>query len=191
MAKSKIMYIIDNDFEGAKDRLEQSNNRWRAYWFDCCSTIFNNCKNLAKTYILDPINLIVIKIAKVIKKKQSEKPTTSHTYLIKMFDDCGKWVFTKIGKADIINKRMSGLKRTTYKKQNVQIGDIEIIKTYELPNDDLAQVLESFMRNYFRTTKTDKEFFPNDRFEAFEPTQKDFEVFEQYYNLTVANAVAL
>lgn len=185
--KSKAELIDTNDFEGARNRFENANGRWKKHWFDCCQQIFNSCKEWAKKYILDPITQTIHAIEEMIKKVKPKKEGTSHTYLIKMYDDCGKWVYTKIGKANVLKDRLNRLRKEHYNKENVQIADIEIIKTYELPNDDLAQVLESFMRNYFRKNKSEN-FHPNDRFDAFEPTEEDFAVFENYYQLTVANA---
>ena len=187
MSKSKADLIASNDFENAKIKFENANGRWKSHWFDCCEQIMNNCKDWAKKYILDPIAMTITKIAEMIKKVKPKKEKNSHTYLIKMFDTNGNWVFTKIGKADSVSKRMNDFKNHEYKRNNVTIGNTEIIKTYELPNDDLAQVLESFMRNFFRRTKSEN-YYPNDRFDAFEPTAEDLEVFEKYYQITLANA---
>lgn len=187
MSKSKAELIESNDFESAKIKFENSNARWKSHWFDCCRQIMNRCKEWAKKYILDPINMAIVAIGDMIKKVKPKKETISHTYLIKMFDTTGKWIFTKIGKADSIEKRMRDFKNHEYKRNNVTIGTTEIIKSYELPNDDLAQILESFMRNFFRKNK-DVNYYPNDRFDAFEPTEEDLNTFERYYQLTLANA---
>ena len=82
---------------------------------------------------------------------------------------------------------MREFKNHEYKRNKVVIANTEIIKAYELPNDDLAQVLERFMCNFFRRNK-DVNYYPNDRFDAFEPTNEDLEVFERYYQLTLTNA---
>lgn len=187
MSKSKADLIADNDFESAKEKFDNANGRWKSHWFDCCRQIMANCKEWAKVYILDPINMVIVKIGEMIKKIKPKKDGVSHTYLIKMFDTNGNWVFTKIGKADKMGKRMKDFENHEYKRNNVTIAATEIIKEYELPNDDLAQILESFMRNFFRKTKTEK-YYPNDRFDAFEPTKEDLDTFERYYQLTLANA---
>lgn len=187
MSKSKAELIKSNDFESAKERFENSNGRWKSHWFDCCQQIMSNCKEWAKKYIIDPINMVIVAIGEMIKKVKPKKENVSHTYLIKMFDTAGNWIFTKIGKADSIEKRMRDFRNHEYKRNNVIIGTTEIIKAYELPNDDLAQILESFMRNFFRRNK-DVNYYPNDRFDAFEPTEEDLNTFERYYQLTLANA---
>ena len=187
MSKSKAVLIATNDFENAKIKFENANSRWKAHWFDCCQQIMTNCKEWAKKYILDPITMTITKIVEMIKKVKPKEEKNSHTYLIKMFDTKGNWIFTKIGKADSIEKRMKDFKNHEYKRNKVTIGATEIIKAYELPNDDLAQILESFMRNFFRKNK-DVNYYPNDRFDAFEPTEEDLNTFERYYQLTLANA---
>ena len=179
-------YVSTNDFEGAKERFDNANKRWKSHWFEACEEIFNACKDWAKKYILDKINKVILVIGDFITKKRPKEEGTSNTYLIKMFDEAGNWVFTKIGKANVIAKRMYGLLKHEYKRGGpVKISNIEIVKSYQLPNDDLAQVLESLMRAYFRKTR---KFIPNDRFEAFEPTAEDLQVFENNYNLVMANA---
>lgn len=179
-------YVSSNDFEGAKERFDNANKRWKTHWFEACEEIFNACKDWAKKYILDKINKVILVIGEFITKKRPKEEGTSNTYLIKMFDEAGNWVFTKIGKANVIAKRMQGLLKHEYKRGGtVKISNIEIVKSYQLPNDDLAQVLENLMRHYFRKTR---KFIPNDRFEAFEPTAEDLQVFENNYNLVMANA---
>lgn len=181
--KSASQYISSNDFEGAAERLESANGRWQGHWFNVCQTIMNNCKEWAKKYILDPITKTVRTIGEMVKKKQPKNVSQeSYTYLIKLFDEAGNWVYTKIGKANNVKQRMNQIRKEKYLGGN---GSVEIIKTYTLPNDDLAQVLESFMRGFFRKTR---ELIPNDRFEPFDPSEEDFAVFEQYYQITLANA---
>lgn len=185
MSKSASYYIENNDFEGAKLKFENSNARWLNHWFDACKTIYENCKEWSKKYVLDPIAKTISAIKDYITKKKPNKNSVSNTYLIKMFDICGNWVFTKIGKADVLSNRLNKLSSQYYARDGVQIGKVEIIKYYEVPNDDCAQILESLMRNYFRKTKR---HIPNDRFEPFDPTEEDMQMFENYYNLTLANA---
>ena len=179
-------YVSSNDFEGAKERFDNANKRWKSHWFEACEEIFNACKDWAKKYILDKVNQVILIIGEFVTKRRPKEEGTSNTYLIKMFDEAGKWVFTKIGKANVIAKRMQGLLQHEYKRGGrVKISNIEIVKSYQLPNDDLAQVLESLMRAYFRKSH---KYIPNDRFEAFEPSAEDLQVFENNYNLVMANA---
>lgn len=189
MASAKDM-IENNDFESAYEKMKNSNNsRWRLHWFNTCVTIAKKCKDWLSKYVIDPITQtieeITVYITHKIKPKNADEK--SNTYLIKMFDTCGNWVFTKIGKANDLKRRMAEFRKTKYTRQNIEIGDVEIIKSYEVPTDDSAQVLESFMRGYFKKAKPTLKFYPNDRFDAFEPTEEDLKQFEAYYNLTVEN----
>lgn len=188
MASAREM-IANNDFENAYINFKNSNKRWKKHWFDTCFKIATQCKEWLSKYIFDPILQTIeeFKVTIVNKIKPRNTNEKSNTYLIKMFDTCGNWVFTKIGKANDLKRRMSEFRKTTYTRQNIEIGDVEIIKSYEVPTDDSAQVLESFMRGYFKKTKSNLNFYPNDRFDAFEPTQEDLNVFEKYYNLTIEN----
>lgn len=179
-------YVSSNDFEGAKERFDNANKRWKSHWFEACEEIFNACKDWAKKYILDKVNKVILAIGEFItKKRPKDEEATSNTYLIKMFNDAGEWVFTKIGKANVVAKRMRDFINHEYKRDGVVISNVEIVKSYQVPNDDLAQVLESLMRAYFRKSH---KYIPNDRFEAFEPTTEDLQVFENNYNLVMANA---
>lgn len=188
MASAKEM-IKNNDFESAYEKMKNSkDSRWYLHWFETCETIAQNCKDWLLKYVIDPISHTIEEISNFIHKARPKDPNAkSNTYLIKMFDSCGNWVFTKIGKANDLKRRMSEFRKTKYSRQNIEIGDVEIIKSYEVPNDDSAQVLESFMRGYFKKAKPNLRFYPNDRFDAFEPTAEDLEQFETYYNLTVEN----
>ena len=91
-------------------------------------------------------------------------------YIINMYDENDKWVFTKIGKSKNLLKRFQTLERQYYAKDNIQIMRVEPVYTFNVKNDDLAQVLESFIRNLFRKTR---DFIPNDRFKPFEPSEEE------------------
>lgn len=189
VTKSMKQCIKQSDLITALKNYENTSPNWKKRWFDTCYEIAQKTKDIfnsiLKQYIFDPVEKVITKIAEQVKKTVSKKcKNGSHTYLIKMFDENGKHVFTKIGKADNLKRRMSEFVNHEYKRQNKIISAVEIIKEYCLPSDDLAQVLESFMRNYFRKNRKE-EFYPNDRFSAFEPNENDLMAFDRYYNLTV------
>ena len=175
MAKSSTTYINENDFEGAKARFEQSTARWKQHWFDTCMEIFENCAEWGKKYILDPVNrtitAVIEKAKKTISRVIKKHDGTSNVYLIKMFDTDGDYVFLKGGKADDITKRLRDLSRQEYKRDNVQIDRVEIIKTWELPNSHLAesfeQALHAYLCNFFDN-------IPNDRYYPQELTAEQF-----------------
>lgn len=104
-------------------------------------------------------------------------------YIINMYDENDKWVFTKIGKSKNLLKRFQTLERQYYAKDNIQIMRVEPVYTFNVKNDDLAQVLESFIRNLFRKRH---DFIPNDRFKPFEPSEEEWKQMERYYKLVCA-----
>ena len=185
MAKlTKDEIIEGNNYEVGMERLENATNkRWINYWFDCLEQIYHKCEEFAKKYVLDPIKKTVVALVKKVKATKNVD-NGSNTYFIKIFDEVGNWIYNKIGKGNDVIKRLNQQKGHTY-KEGTTFGSYEIIKSYHLPTDDLALVLESFMRNHFRKNHT---LIPNDRFNAFEPTEEDLQAFEDYYNLVVANA---
>ena len=104
-------------------------------------------------------------------------------YIINMYDENDKCVFTKIGKSKNILRRFQKLERQYYATQDIQIARIEPVHIFNVKNDDLAQVLESFIRNLFRKTR---DFIPNDRFKPFTPSEEEWKEMERYYKLVCA-----
>ena len=104
-------------------------------------------------------------------------------YIINMYNENDKCVFTKIGKSKNILRRFQKLERQYYATQDIQIARIEPVHVFNVKNDDLAQVLESFIRNLFRKTR---DFIPNDRFKPFTPSEEEWKEMERYYKLVCA-----
>lgn len=100
-----------------------------------------------------------------------------------MYNENDEWIFTKIGKSNNVIKRFQKLERQYYAAQDVQIMRVEPIHIFDVKNDDLAQVLESFFRNLFRKTR---DFIPNDRFKPFTPSEEEWKEMERYYKLVCA-----
>lgn len=175
MAKSAKQYIEENDFEGALKRYDECYVRWQEHWFNTCYTIANNCKIWFDKYIFDPINKVIEKITKRKAKFQLPK---SYTYLIKMYDENDNYVFTKCGKTNNLNRRFKELSKKHYKVQDIKISRIEVVKTWELPNDHLAESMENEAKAYF------SQFFfhyPKDRFEPIEFIEDDFRELDKRY----------
>ena len=188
MAHNWKWYVKNNDFEGCLERFNAANKGWKKHWFSVLEDIYNNCKEWSKKYILDPVEMVVITISDCIKKTTKKvqnlvNGANSHTYLINMYDEEDNLVFTKIGKADNINKRFRTLERQYYATQGIQIARVEPVHIFDVKNDDLAQVLESFIRNLFRKTR---DFIPNDRFKPFTPSEEEWKEMERYYKLVCA-----
>lgn len=104
-------------------------------------------------------------------------------YIANMYDENDKWIFTKIGKSKNLLKRFQTLERQYYAKDNIQIMRVEPVHVFNVKNDDLAQVLESFIRNLFRKTR---DFIPNDRFKPFTPSEEEWKEMKRYYKLVCA-----
>ena len=114
------------------------------------------------------------------KEIEEWEKAKSIVYIINMYDENDKCVFTKIGKSKNILRRFQKLERQYYATQDIQIARIEPVYVFNVKNDDLAQVLESFIRNLFRKTH---DFIPNDRFKPFTPSEEEWKEMERYYKL--------
>ena len=175
-------FIRNNDFEGAKEKLEQARPRWIQHWFDTCEIIFNSCAEWSKKYILDPINRIITKIKnnRIVKNVYEG---VSHTYIIKMYDDNNNYVFLKVGKANDVDVRMRQLCKKGYVDTNIE--DVEILKTWELPAPELAEMLEKYIQYKLKQKYTR---IPNDRFVPIELSSEQMVELENYYNAIIALA---
>lgn len=176
--KSNTMnwYVVNNDFEGAVERWLNTSANWKKKWFQTCETIFNNCKEWAKTYILNPIDNSIKKIHGILTKRKSKYSdiiqvaegvdlldnAKEKCYLFSFFDDKDNLVCSKIGTTTrTVRERLKEeLNSSTYKN----IGCIRAVinKVYdcgELP----AEGLESYFRaSYIK--KYPQSFKKNDRF---------------------------
>ena len=125
----------------------------------------------------------LIEYSQRFKEIEEWEKAKSIVYIIDMYDENDKCVFTKIGKSKNILRRFQKLERQYYATQDVQIARIEPVHVFNVKNDDLAQVLESFIRNLFRKTR---DFIPNDRFKPFTPSEEEWKEMERYYKLVCA-----
>lgn len=172
---TRIDYIRENDFEGAKERFESANNRWKQHWFDVCVEIAERAKGWLMKYVLDPIALTIEKVKSVVKKSKE-----SHVYLIKMFDENNDYVFLKAGKADILENRFKQLIGKRYSGNNTLITGIEVIKTWTLPTNHLAEAFEQLIHAYLSKLFYN---YPNDRYDPVELTDEHFAEIERRYEL--------
>lgn len=125
----------------------------------------------------------LIEYSQMHKEIEEWKKAECIVYIINMYDENDKCVFTKIGKSKNILRRFQKLERQYYATQGIQIARIEPVHVFDVKNDDLAQVLESFIRNLFRKTR---DFIPNDRFKPFTPSEEEWKEMERYYKLVCA-----
>ena len=117
------------------------------------------------------------------KEIEEWKKANCIVYIINMYDANDKCVFTKIGKSNNVLKRFQKLERQYYSAQDIQIMRVEPVHIFNVKNDDLAQALESFIRNLFRKTR---DFIPNDRFKPFTPSEEEWKEMKRYYKLVSA-----
>lgn len=181
--KAAHMCISDNDFISAKERFDCSNARWKGYWFETCYTIAKNNPQYLEKFLFNEEELTIIKVKRVVKYSDV---APSHTYLIDLLDKKEEVVFTKVGKADKISKRLNQIIDKGYKE--AQIDDIKILKIFEMPTDDLAEALESLIKNYIKKHKN-VGYYPKDRFTPFAPSEEDYKAFEKIYNLILEIAL--
>ena len=178
-------YIANNDFEGAKTRLENTSPCWRGRWFQVCQTIFNNCTDWAEHYILDPIKKAIIAIGKKIHKTLAKvrQVDTAYVYIAKIYDPDDNWIYTKIGKAVDVSKRFKQIVGKGYAHQKV--GRVEAIQLFEMASEDKALTLESAIRHYLIHDRNHT-LIPNDRFAPFTPTAEDMTKFEHLREIVTA-----
>lgn len=180
--KSCTDYIRNNDFIGAKERFDKSYTNWRKHWFDTCYEIATRNPQYFEKYLFNEEELTIIKV-KVVVKYTDTAP--SHTYLIDLLNEKEEKVFTKVGKADIVDKRLNQILRKGYREAEVE--DVNILKVFDLPSDDLAEALESLIKYYIKKNKN-VGYYPQDRFTPFIPSVEDYEEFERLYNLILSVA---
>lgn len=155
-------YIALGDFEGAKEKFDSANNRWKNHWFNTCVTIAKQFGEWATKYLIDPINRTITAIGSYVKKRSPKvNEEESSVYLIEMYDDHNSHVFNKVGKANDLKARLSTLSKQLYRRSNTQISRIRIIKTWTLPTNHLA---ESFEQLLHADMSKRYENIPNDRY---------------------------
>jgi hypothetical protein len=173
---SMATYIVLDDFEGAVERFLQTSARWKKAWFEVCEQIYNNNKEWAKKYILNPVDRSIKKLTKIITKRKTKYSETiqiaegvdlldqakEKCYLFTFFDENDNLVCSKVGTTTrtVIQRLKEELRSNTYKK----IGCVKAVvdRVYdcgEIP----AEGLESYFRAMY-IRKYPQSFKKNDRF---------------------------
>lgn len=196
MAKNMEWYIKNNDFEGAKERLETTSSNWKKRWFEVCETIFRNCKELAKKYILNPLNKTISEIGAILtlsKRKSIKYQETIQVengvdlldnaiqkcYLFSFYDEFDNLICSKVGTTirTVRQRLKEELNSKTYKDMGcVRAVVHRVYDCGELP----AEGLESYFRAKY-IKKYPNSFKKNDRFinEFFDLVQAD-KIAEKY-----------
>ena len=180
MSKSAHMCIIDNDFISAKERYDATNGRWLAYWFNACYTIAKANPEYLSKYLFNEETLEITRVKVVVKYTDT---AVSHTYLVDLLNEHEERVFTKVGKANSVGKRLTQIIDRGYREE--EVSDVKILKVYEMPSDDLAEAFESLIKHYIKQNKI-VGYYPQDRFTPCNFTEDDFEHFENMYNSLIA-----
>ena len=170
-------YIKENDFEGAKERFEKSERRWRKHWYNTCLEIARKVRFWLRKYVFDPIALT---IRELTEADQVDEPCT---YLIRMYDEDGEYTYLKAGKAKILEDRLQTLRGKHYKRENIKIGEVEVIKTWKLPTEHLAEAFEQVVHHYLSTIYNN---IPNDRYDPVELTEEQFAEIDRRYEMMTA-----
>ena len=174
MAKSMKWYIENNDFEGALGRFNSTTPSWKDRWFDTCEQIYNNCKELAKQYVLNPIERTIQKVVTVATRTFTERITaieqacdlkdesSQKCYLFTFYDANDKMVCSKIGTTTraVLKRLKEELQSKTYKDMGCVRAVIN--RVYDCGNLP-AEGLESYFRATYIKRYPDS-FKKNDRF---------------------------
>ena len=170
-------YIANNDFEGAKERFDTTSPTWKKRWFEVCYKIFNSCKELAKKYVLNPLDYSIHKIGEVVAKRRTKyadkimlsddcpsllDEATQKCYLFTFYNENNELVCSKVGTTirGVRQRLTEELRSDTYKKMGcVRAVVHRVYDCGRIP----AEGLESFFRaEYIR--KYPDSFKKNDRF---------------------------
>ena len=176
--KSMGWYVANNDFEGAMDRWTTTSARWKKEWFGICKTIFDKCKEWAKTYILNPIEYTIQKVSQI---KTTTKRVSKYVdkiqvangvdlldnakekcYLFTFFDEEDNLVCSKVGTTTrtVLKRLQEELRSKTY----IRLGCVRAVvnRVYDC-GDIPAEGLESYFRAMY-IRKHPQSFLKNDRF---------------------------
>lgn len=176
MNKSMSWYVANNDFEGAVERFESTNARWKGAWFDTCEQIFKKCKEWATSYILNPIEKTIKKIVKIVTPRKTKYSETiqilegvdlldeanEKCYLFRFLNDENEMVCSKVGTTTrkVLQRLKEELRSNTYKNLGCTKAIIE--RVYDC-GDIPAEGLESYFRAKYIKKYPDS-FKKNDRF---------------------------
>lgn len=175
--KSMQDYIRDDDFLGAVDRLNSTNNTWRKRWFEVCRTIYEKSMEWAKEYVLDPIECAVRRVKSLktyvpkVRKADIQvadgcnlfnENRAQKCYLIEFFDENDHSICAKVGTTvrKVQQRIREELSSDTYKKMGaVRCVIHRVYDCGEIP----AEGLESYFRAMY-IRKYPQSFQKNDRF---------------------------
>lgn len=186
MAKSAKRCIETNDFEEAVYRYNNTYKNWKDHWWETCVTIYDNCAEWAKKYIIDPIHRIIKKINTWVRKEtvccnicnddkdwltwnkieinwaceDKSNNGIQSCYLVEFLDENKNIIFSKVGTTTRkVYQRMKEECRQYTKKFPIRYCKINRVYILNKP----AEVLESAFRALYGNKYPDK-YLRNDRF---------------------------
>lgn len=149
-------YIDQNDLEGAYNRFCITYANWKDHWWAVVEEIWTNCKDWAKKFMLDPIKRVLRKREIIEFKGCADAQITyeceAHgvgAYIVKHYDADSNLLWTKVGKADDVEKRLRQHLRQDYKGTAVFA---KCIAFYPCNNPDHALSMENLLRYHFNKT---------------------------------------
>lgn len=118
-----------------------------------------------------------------IDKMKDYKAGHQFAYLMYLYQaDEISPVYLKVGKSGNINARQQQL------IDQYNLSKIEVIKTFEFDDGDTAEMMESFMRKFYKIKYQGKNFTPKDRFEGGICADEELTYFEKKARLIAAAA---
>lgn len=175
-------YIDKNDLEGAYNRYATAYRNWKEHWWSVVEEIWKTCTEWAKKFILDPV-------AKVLQKREEAKCRGRKSdaqimyeceargmgaYIVKHYDSENNLLWTKVGKADNVVKRLREHLKKDYKGVAVFA---KCVGFYSAKNSDHALSIENVLRNHFNKNHA---LLGHDRFPTLEEvTAEDLTVLDE------------
>ena len=175
-------YIDKNDLEGAYHRFRTAYKNWKSHWWSVVEEIWNTCKDWATKFVLDPIKQVLLERDMVKHRGRKSDAQVAYmceaygtgAYIVQHYDVDNNLLWTKVGKADKVEKRLREHLNKDYKGTAVFA---RCIAFYSCKDSDHALSMENLLRNHFN-----KRFalLGHDRFpDLTEVTAEDIETLDE------------
>ena len=155
-------------FEEAKERYENTTNRWKDQWWAVICEIWDTCHEWRDKYELDKIaKTIIEKVKKVINGIIEKVPIvfakgTKLCYLFKFYDENGDLLFSKVGTTERTIMRRLREEIRYYQKGGFNVYGATIESVFDT-GDIEPEGAQDFAKGYF-IKKFRNCYIRNDRF---------------------------
>ena len=147
-------YIDKNDLEGAYKRFSSTYANWKNHWWAVVEEIWNACKDWAKQFVLDPIKRVLRKKEKIQCRGRKSDAQVMYeceahgtgAYIVKHYDAENHQLWTKVGKADDVEKRLVQHLKRDYKGKAVFACCVAF---FPCKSADHALSMENLLRAHF------------------------------------------